>query len=118
VDLNHRPLGYEPNELPDCSTPQFDHKQCPRHRQTGEPSGGGHGDVPEEVAIRTASFHYIDAIARTLASIPYGDDPLCQEEAREIEAAEGSLARGEGIPHEKALAEFGLTSKLPKASSA
>ena len=25
VDLNHRPLGYEPNELPDCSTPQFDH---------------------------------------------------------------------------------------------
>src|SRR5437588_5199971 len=34
VDLNHRPLGYEPNELPDCSTPQFDHKQCPRHRQT------------------------------------------------------------------------------------
>src|SRR5271157_6031119 len=34
VDLNHRPLGYEPNELPDCSTPHFDHKQCPRHRQT------------------------------------------------------------------------------------
>ena len=25
VDLNHRPLGYEPNELPDCSTPQIDH---------------------------------------------------------------------------------------------
>jgi hypothetical protein len=24
MDLNHRPLGYEPNELPDCSTPQFD----------------------------------------------------------------------------------------------
>ena len=24
VDLNHRPLGYEPNELPDCSTPRFD----------------------------------------------------------------------------------------------
>ena len=23
VDLNHRPLGYEPNELPDCSTPQL-----------------------------------------------------------------------------------------------
>ena len=22
VDLNHRPLGYEPNELPDCSTSQ------------------------------------------------------------------------------------------------
>ena len=22
-DLNLRPLGYEPNELPDCSTPHF-----------------------------------------------------------------------------------------------
>ncbi len=25
VDLNHRPLGYEPNELPDCSTPRNHH---------------------------------------------------------------------------------------------
>jgi membrane-bound lytic murein transglycosylase A len=25
VDLNHRPLGYEPNELPDCSTPHEKH---------------------------------------------------------------------------------------------
>src|SRR5262249_53887193 len=23
VDLNHRPLGYEPNELPGCSTPKI-----------------------------------------------------------------------------------------------
>jgi hypothetical protein len=23
MDLNHRPLGYEPNELPDCSTPHL-----------------------------------------------------------------------------------------------
>ena len=22
-DLNQRPLGYEPNELPDCSTPRY-----------------------------------------------------------------------------------------------
>ena len=28
VDLNHRPLGYEPNELPDCSTPQKNHNSC------------------------------------------------------------------------------------------
>src|SRR5579871_4514145 len=34
VDLNHRPLGYEPNELPDCSTPQFDHNNRWRDRQT------------------------------------------------------------------------------------
>jgi hypothetical protein len=25
VDLNHRPLGYEPNELPGCSTPHKNH---------------------------------------------------------------------------------------------
>jgi hypothetical protein len=31
-DLNPRPLGYEPNELPDCSTPR--HRGAPRHRTT------------------------------------------------------------------------------------
>ena len=34
VDLNHRPLGYEPNELPDCSTPQFDDSNRVEYRQT------------------------------------------------------------------------------------
>lgn len=23
ADLNHRPSGYEPDELPDCSTPRY-----------------------------------------------------------------------------------------------
>ena len=27
-DLNLRPLGYEPNELPDCSTPHFNCNNC------------------------------------------------------------------------------------------
>jgi hypothetical protein len=30
LDLNQRPLGYEPNELPDCSTPRFDYTHCIR----------------------------------------------------------------------------------------
>ena len=34
VDLNHRPLGYEPNELPDCSTPHFDDNNRFSGRQT------------------------------------------------------------------------------------
>src|SRR5271157_5845977 len=34
VDLNHRPLGYEPNELPDCSTPQIDDNVCTTSGQT------------------------------------------------------------------------------------
>jgi hypothetical protein len=33
VDLNHRPLGYEPNELPDCSTPRFDDSNRASERQ-------------------------------------------------------------------------------------
>ena len=36
VDLNHRPLGYEPNELPDCSTPRFDDNNRGGERQTRE----------------------------------------------------------------------------------
>ena len=35
VDLNHRPLGYEPNELPDCSTPQKNHNSVMKRGQTG-----------------------------------------------------------------------------------
>src|SRR5450755_4642944 len=33
-DLNLRPLGYEPNELPDCSTPQNHPSACQRPGQT------------------------------------------------------------------------------------
>jgi hypothetical protein len=53
----------------------------------------------------------LDPLARTLASAPYDDEPVSAEEAREVEAVKASLARGEGIPHEKVLAEFGLTSE-------
>jgi hypothetical protein len=53
----------------------------------------------------------LDPLARTLASAPYDDEPVSAEEAREAEAAKASLARGEGIPHEEVLAEFGLTSE-------
>ncbi len=53
----------------------------------------------------------LDPLARTLASAPYDDEPVSEEEAREVEAAKASLARGEGVPHEEVLAEFGLTSE-------
>src|ERR1700689_4230180 len=53
----------------------------------------------------------LDPLARTLASAPYDAEPVSAEEAREVEAAKASLARGEGIPHEEVLAEFGLTSE-------
>jgi hypothetical protein len=53
----------------------------------------------------------LDPLARKLASAPYDDEPVSPEEAREVDEAKASLARGEGIPHEKVLAEFGLTSE-------
>jgi hypothetical protein len=34
LDLNQRPLGYEPNELPDCSTPHLDSNNPSPHGQT------------------------------------------------------------------------------------
>jgi hypothetical protein len=34
LDLNQRPSGYEPDELPDCSTPQFDLSGKVVERQT------------------------------------------------------------------------------------
>jgi hypothetical protein len=45
------------------------------------------------------------------ASAPVDDEPVSEKEAREIAAARASLDRGEGSPHEKVLAEFGLTSE-------
>jgi hypothetical protein len=53
VDLNHRPLGYEPNELPDCSTPHFDHNQWLQHRQTSPPS-----DLRNRLRYRMQPFRY------------------------------------------------------------
>ncbi len=53
----------------------------------------------------------LDPLARTLASAPYDDEPVSPEEAREVEASKAALARGEGIPHEKVLAEFELNAE-------
>jgi len=51
----------------------------------------------------------LDPVSRSLANAPLDDEPVSEEEAREIAAARASLDRGEGIPHEQVLAEFGLT---------
>jgi hypothetical protein len=50
-----------------------------------------------------------DPVAHSLATAPVDDEPVTEEETREIAAARASLDRGEGIPHEKVLAEFGLS---------
>ena len=48
----------------------------------------------------------LDPFARALANAPYDDEPVSDEEAREI-AAE----RGTAIPNEEVLAGFGLTAE-------
>jgi hypothetical protein len=51
----------------------------------------------------------LDPVSIAMANAPYDDEPVSEEEARDIAAARASLARGEGIPHEEVLREFGLT---------
>ena len=51
----------------------------------------------------------LDPVSVALANAPIDDEPVSDEEARDIAAARASLARGEGIPHEEVLREFGLS---------
>jgi hypothetical protein len=51
----------------------------------------------------------LDPVARAIANAPVDDEPVTEEELCELEEARASIARGEGIPHEEILAEFGLT---------
>ncbi len=51
----------------------------------------------------------LDPVARTLANAPFDDEPVSEEEARDVAASRAALARGETIPHDEILAEFGLT---------
>ena len=37
VDLNHRPSGYEPDELPDCSIPRYNFKKQWRRKRDSNP---------------------------------------------------------------------------------
>lgn len=51
----------------------------------------------------------LDPLSRKLANAPIDDEEIIAEAAAAIDRARASLARGEGIPHEEILREFGLT---------
>jgi hypothetical protein len=53
----------------------------------------------------------LDPVSRSLANAPLDDEPVSEDEAREIAAARAALDRGEGIPHEQVLAAFGLSAE-------
>jgi hypothetical protein len=66
--------------------------------------------APSQVAAVVGLLEtMLDPFARALANAPIDDEPVSEEEAREIEAAHASLERGEGISHNEVLAEYGLT---------
>lgn len=50
----------------------------------------------------------VEPLSRSLASAPVKDEEISDEIAAAIERSRAALARGEGIPHEKILREFGL----------
>ena len=53
----------------------------------------------------------LDPLSRALAKAPFDDEPVSEEEAREIAASRASLTQGRTISNEEVLAEFGLTSE-------
>jgi hypothetical protein len=64
---------------------------------------------PEQLhAIRNLMEVMVEPLARSLASAPVEEEELTPETAEALERAKASLARGEGIPHDEILREFGL----------
>ena len=51
----------------------------------------------------------LDPVSIALANAPYDDEPVSEEEARDIAESHAAYARGEVVSNEEVLAEFGLT---------
>ena len=56
-------------------------------------------------------FMLLDPLSRSLAAAGVEQEPVSPEEVAALDQARASLERGEGVPHEDVLREFGL---LPK----
>jgi hypothetical protein len=64
---------------------------------------------PEKLnAVRSLLEVMVEPLARSLALAPVEDEEITNETAEAIDRARASLARGEGIPHEEILREFGV----------
>jgi len=60
-------------------------------------------------AVRGLLEALLDPLARSLANTPVEDEEITPEMAAALDRARASIERGEGIPHEDILREFGLT---------
>jgi hypothetical protein len=63
VDLNHRPLGYEPNELPDCSTPRS-HNNTPQSGKSGMELTLGAREIQALLEYHITSYYDIYSIGQ------------------------------------------------------
>jgi len=59
-------------------------------------------------AVRSLLEVMVEPLARSLALAPVEEEEITPETEAALERARASLARGEGIPHEEILREFGL----------
>lgn len=59
-------------------------------------------------AVRSLLEVMVEPLARSLALAPMEDEEITHGMAAALDGARSSLARGEGIPHEEILREFGL----------
>ena len=60
-------------------------------------------------AVRSLLEVMVEPLARSLALASVEEEEITPETAAALDRARASLARGEGIPHEEILREFGLT---------
>lgn len=59
-------------------------------------------------AVRSLLEVMVEPLARSLAMAPVEKEEIAPETAAALDRARASLARGERIPHEEILREFGL----------
>jgi hypothetical protein len=59
-------------------------------------------------AVRTLLEVMVEPLSRSLAISPIEEEEISPETATALDRARASLARGEGIPHDEVLHEFGL----------
>jgi ethanolamine utilization microcompartment shell protein EutL len=59
-------------------------------------------------AVRSLLEVMVEPLARSLALASVEEEEITPETAAALERARASLSRGEGIPHEEIMREFGL----------
>jgi hypothetical protein len=64
--------------------------------------------VEKLTAVRSLLAVMVEPLSRSLASAPVEEEEITSETAAALDRSRASLARGEGIPHEDILREFGL----------